>query len=135
MELGSEMAGVINMREKQGRIWKRIIKERGGMTLVEVLVAFAILLMGIAFLYKSTVMSLNQIRKARLVQEQADRAASEFYEKKSAESTEKQTVVVTVKKQDSDTAVSQWGMEVKVGEAKSSDGYFIYFFGQEGSDK
>ena len=114
---------------------KHILKGRDGMTLVEVLAAFAILLIGIAFLYKSTVMSLNQIRKAREVQEQADRAVSEFYEKKAEESSEKQTVVLTVKKQDSDTAVSQWGMEVKVGEAKSSDGYFIYFFGQEGSEK
>ena len=114
---------------------KHILKGRDGMTLVEVLAAFAILLMGIAFLYKSTVMSLNQIRKAREVQEQADRAVSEFYEKKAEESSEKQTVVLTVKKQDSDPAVSQWGMEVKVGEAKSRDGYFIYFFGQEGSEK
>ena len=68
---------------------KHILKGRDGMTLVEVLAAFAILLMGIAFLYKSTVMSLNQIRKAREVQEQADRAVSEFYEKKAEESSEK----------------------------------------------
>ena len=33
---------------------KHILKGRDGMTLVEVLAAFAILLMGIAFLYKST---------------------------------------------------------------------------------
>lgn len=105
------------------------------MTLVEVLVAFSILLMGIAFLYKSTVMSLNQIRKARVVQEQADRAVSEFYEKKAAETSEEQNIVFSVKKPESDTAEAQWGMKVKVGEAKSSDGYFIYFFGQEGSEK
>lgn len=123
------------MKKKQTNIWKNIIKDRKGMTLVEVLVAFAILLMGIAFLYKSTVMSLNQIRKARLVQEQSDQAVSEFYEKKAAESSEKQMVVMTVKKQDSDDVVAQWGLEVQVGEAKSSDGYFIYSFGQEGSGK
>ena len=116
------------------RFWENFIKERGGMTLVEVLVAFSILLMGIAFLYKSTVMSLNQIRKAKQVQEQSDQAVSEFYEKKSSESTEKQTVLLTVKRQDSEDAVAEWGMEVQVGEAKSSDGYFIYFFGQEGSE-
>lgn len=120
--------------KKRRKLWKNLIKARSGMTLVEVLVAFAILLMGIAFLYKSTVMSLNQIRKARLVQEQSDKAVSEFYEKKSSATTEKQTAVLTVKKQDSEDAVAQWGLEVKIGEAKSSDGYFIYFFGQEGSE-
>lgn len=123
------------MKKNQTNIWENFIKDRKGMTLVEVLVAFAILLMGIAFLYKSTVISLNQIRKARLVQEQSDRAVSEFYEKKATESSEKQTVVMTVKKQDSVDVEAQWGMEVQVGEAKSSDGYFIYFFGQEGSGK
>ncbi|MBS7009302.1 type II secretion system protein [Anaerostipes sp.] len=123
------------MRKTWRKIFNHILRQRSGMTLVEVLVAFSILLMGIAFLYKSTVMSLNQIRKARVVQEQADRAVSEFYEKKAAETSEEQNIVFSVKKPESDTAEAQWGMKVKVGEAKSSDGYFIYFFGQEGSEK
>lgn len=123
------------MGEERKKVWKKIIKDRGGMTLVEVLVAFAILLMGIAFLYKSTVLSLNQIRKARVVQEQADEAVSQFYEKKASQSAEEQNAVLTVKKQGSDEPVAQWGLKVRVGESKSSDGYFIYYFEQEGSEK
>ena len=58
---------------------KKIIQNEKGMTLVEVLVGFTILLVAISVLYTSTTFSLNLMGRAVDMQNQTDALMEAFY--------------------------------------------------------
>lgn len=56
-----------------------MLKEKKGMTMVEIIVTFAILLIGLSMLYKTTVFSLQQIQKADRIQTEVDELMNGYY--------------------------------------------------------
>lgn len=56
-----------------------MLKDKKGMTMVEIIVAFAILLIGLSMLYKTTVFSLQQIQKADKIQSEVDELLNGYY--------------------------------------------------------
>lgn len=55
------------------------MNNKKGMTMVEVMVAFVILLIGLASLYKATVFAGEQVKKSQIVKEQVDNLMEGYY--------------------------------------------------------
>ncbi|MEF9940705.1 MAG: prepilin-type N-terminal cleavage/methylation domain-containing protein [Lachnospiraceae bacterium] len=101
-----------------------VIKEKKAMTLVEVIVAFAILLLGIASLYKASVLSLNQINKADEIQSQMDETLASYYQA-DAKATTPITGTCSIDGE-------SWELELASGTYVSPNGYYIYYLGTRG---
>ncbi|MDD4369762.1 MAG: prepilin-type N-terminal cleavage/methylation domain-containing protein [Anaerostipes sp.] len=111
------------------------MKNQKGMTMVEVMVAFVILLLGIAFLYRSTLFSLNQAKMAQEIQKHSDDSYADYYNKAGSSSTEK-TTEISISAKDGNTNIT-WQMPIKFGTAVSSEskgGIHIYFFQLPGGE-
>ncbi len=64
-----------------------MVKKKDGMTMVEVIVAFAVLMIGLAGMYKVTLLSWNMVSKASFIQKQVDELMNQYYEGTMTENT------------------------------------------------
>lgn len=111
-----------------------------GMTLVEVITAFAILLIGMSALIHATTASLKLINKSQEIQREADAAVSEYYqsEGKDGEGAPVEDIIVNLRPTEGGEAGS---MKMKLHTYKSSPdndnnlegGRVLYYF-QTGGD-
>lgn len=99
-------------------------KKTGGMTMVEVIVAFAILMIGLAGMYKITLMSGNMIAKASSIQKQVDDLMNQYYEGKLTD-----TEVVQENIKITDEAKKELiTITPVIKYVENSEGYRIYYY-------
>lgn len=99
-------------------------KKTEGMTMVEVIVAFAVLMIGLAGIYKVTLMSWNMVVKAVTIQAEVDDLMNQYYEEKLPGKTltdEK----LELEDRDKNSA-GEFNIVIKG--AENSEGYHIYYY-------
>lgn len=111
---------------------RKKLLDNKGMTLVEVITAFVILLMGMSALIHATTLSLKLINKSQEVQTEADEAVKYYYKSHTdGEAEHVEDVTVTLVPRDGEDAGD---MEVKMYTYKSpatdelEGGRYLYYF-------
>lgn len=106
-------------------------KKTDGMTMVEVIVAFAVLMIGLAGIYKVTLLSGNMVVKASTIQSQVDDLMNKYYEDKLTDN----TLVageVEIKEIDESKPAVDWNslgkFKTEIQDAENEEGYHIYYF-------
>ncbi|MEF9945408.1 MAG: prepilin-type N-terminal cleavage/methylation domain-containing protein [Lachnospiraceae bacterium] len=100
-------------------------KRTSGMTIVEVIVAFAVLMIGLAGLYKATLLSSNMVAKATQIEKQVDELMNQYYKGELVEKPETSKKVAV-------TITPPKGTEVTIPfilhDGETEKGYHIYYF-------
>lgn len=114
-------------------------KKTDGMTMVEVIVAFAVLMIGLAGIYKVTLLSGNMTIKASEIQAQVDDLMNKYYEDKLTDAT-LAAGAIEITEQDKDdtskTGEKLGTFQSVIKDAENEEGYHIYYFEdpEEGGD-
>lgn len=102
------------------------MRNNKGMTMVEVMVAFVLIVMGLGGLYKATQFSSNLLVRADKLQEEADEMVSQYYQAEPKTDTN-QSITFT-------DGINSWNMNVKKGTyaytSKDGTAYELHFFGK-----
>lgn len=108
-------------------------KKTDGMTMVEVIVAFAVLMIGLAGMYKVTLLSGNMVIKAFSIQKQVDDLMNRYYKDELPDQTlAKETIEIreqTGQTQDDKNktpVVTEFTTVIK--NAENDEGYHIYYY-------
>lgn len=99
-------------------------KNTSGMTMVEVIVAFAILMIGLAGMYKITLMSGNMVAKASSIQAQVDELMNQYYEGKLTDTTVMQENII-IKDDEGNDLIK---MTPVIKYVENAEGYRIYYY-------
>lgn len=116
----------------------RKLLDNKGMTLVEVMTAFVILLMGMSALIHATTLSLKLINKSKEVQIEADEAVKDYYKNHTSDGAkaEKDVTIKLIPKDGQDAGE----MELKLytyespSTAELEGGRYLYYFQSGGDD-
>lgn len=98
-------------------------KKTDGMTMVEVIVAFAVLMIGLAGMYKVTLSSWNMVIKSSEIQSQVDDLMNQYYKDKLSD---KILAEETIGIKEETNTVDTFSLVIK--DAENDDGYHIYYY-------